>query len=104
MLPLLLFQVFKTDPAGYYCGYRATAVGVKVSEATTLLEKKFKKTPQWNTDKTIQEAISVLSSVVSMDFKPSEIEIGVVSATDPIFRVLTEAEIEQHLTALAEQD
>ena len=68
------------------------------------MEKKIKKKPQWNTDKTIQEAIATLSSVVSMDFKPNEIEVGVVSTANPIFRVLSEAEIEQHLTALAEQD
>lgn len=52
---------------------------MKVTEATTLLEKKFKKNPQWDLNKTIQEAISALSSVVSMDFKPSEIEVRLYS-------------------------
>lgn len=97
-------QLFKCDPAGYYCGYKATAVGVKVTEATTLLEKKFKKQPQWGTDKTIQEAISALSTVVSMDLKPNEIEVGVVSKEHPQFHALSEEEIERHLNAIAEQD
>ena len=45
---------------------------MKVTEATTLLEKKYKKQDY---DKTVQLAISVLSTVVAMDFKPSEIEV-----------------------------
>lgn len=36
-------QVFKVDPAGYYVGFRATAAGVKQTEAINFLEKQFKK-------------------------------------------------------------
>ena len=36
--------------------------------------------------------------------QPSEVEVAVVSKKDPQFRVLTEDEVEQHLTALAEKD
>ena len=36
-------QVFKVDPAGYYVGFRATAAGVKQTEAINYLEKQFKK-------------------------------------------------------------
>jgi 20S proteasome subunit alpha 1 len=42
----------------------------------------------------VQEAISYFSTLLSQDFKPSEIEVGVVSKDNPKFRTLTEAEIE----------
>lgn len=96
--------VYKTDPAGYYCGYRAISVGVKQTEANSYLEKKLKKKTDFNEEEAIQLAITCLSTVLAVDFKPSEIELGVVSKDKPDFRTLTEDEIEVHLTAIAEKD
>eukprot|EP00042_Codosiga_hollandica_P043352 m.410035 g.410035 ORF g.410035 m.410035 type:complete len:248 (-) comp56528_c0_seq3:1050-1793(-) len=97
-------QLFKTDPAGFYVGYKATAAGVKMTEANNLLEKKLKKNPALDYNNTVEEAINVLSQVVSMDFKPTEIEVGVVTVDNPKFRKLTVDEIDQHLTNIAERD
>ncbi len=91
---------------GYYCGFRATSAGVKQTEANTFLEKKMKKKKDqvWDLDRTISVALSCLTHILSVDFKPSELEVAVVSKAQPRFRCLNEDEIEDHLTALAEKD
>jgi len=94
--------VYKTDPAGYYCGFRAVSVGVKQVEANSYLEKKYK--DNLSEEKTIQMAITCLSNILAVDFKPNGIEVGVVSKERPEFTMLDEKQIEDHLTKIAEKD
>jgi 20S proteasome subunit alpha 1 len=107
-------QLYKCDPAGYYTGYKATASGPKQQEAFNHLEKKLKNKDcadgSW--EDVVELAITTLSTVLSVDFKKGELEIGIVGGprkdgkegTDPGFRALTEEEIEERLQAIAEKD
>ena len=99
-------QLFKCDPAGYFAGYQACAAGTKEDEAMNFLEKHFKKEGQeaLTEEKTIQLAIHALQSVLAAEFKPNEIQVGVVTTADPKFRELSEDVIERHLTSISERD
>jgi len=97
-------QLFQVDPAGVFLGYKATAAGAKDQEATNALEKIVKKKLALTETETIQQCIGCLQSVMGMDFKSSDIEVGVVSKSRANFSRLSEAEIDNHLTVIAEKD
>jgi 20S proteasome subunit alpha 1 len=107
-------QLYKCDPAGYYVGYKATASGPKQQEALNHLEKKLKNKDcaPGNWEEVVELGISTLSTVLSVDFKKGELEIGIVGGpnvdgsegVDNEFRTLTEDEIEERLQAIAERD
>jgi len=96
--------LYKCDPAGYFIGYKATSAGPKSQEVVNALEKKFKKDTTLSYEDTVQMAITTLQNVLSADFKPTDIEVGVVSKEHPTFRSLSEAEIEGFLTKISEKD
>ena len=107
-------QLYKCDPAGYYVGYKATAAGPKQQEVLNHMEKKLKNKDcadgTW--EDVVELGISALSTVMSVDFKKTELEIGVVGAPKEgakegavsSFRVLSEEEIDERLQAIAEKD
>ena len=106
-------QLYKCDPAGYYVGYKATATGPKQQEALNHLEKKLKNKEHapgsW--EDVVELAITTLSSVLSVDFKKGELEVGIVGGprrdrkgTSVEFRALTEDEMEERLQAISEKD
>jgi 20S proteasome subunit alpha 1 len=97
-------QLFKTDPAGYFVGYKATAAGAKDTEANNHLEKKLKAGAPGSTAETVRAAIAALQSVLGEDFKASEIEVGLVTSAQTAFRVLADSEVEEHLIAISERD
>ena len=97
-------QVYRVDPSGQAVGFHAVSTGSKEQEAMTNLEKQWKKKEgAWDAKEAVETAIAVLQTVVSSDFKPNEIEVGVSTAAHPQFRKLTEAEIEAHLNQLADK-
>ncbi len=108
-------QLYKTDPAGYYVGSKATSAGPKQQEALNHLEKKLKNKDgaEGSWEDVVELGISTLSTVLSVDFKKGELEVGIVGGpkvggkageSDPAFRALTEDEIEDRLQAIAEKD
>jgi len=107
-------QLYKTDPAGYYVGYTGTSSGPKQQEAINHLEKKLrnKSCAEGSWQDVVELAITTLSTVLGMDFKKNEIEIGVVGGpradgaegTQAAFRILSEDEIDDRLQAIAEKD
>ena len=108
-------QLYKCDPAGYFVGYKATAAGPKQQEALNYLEKKLKNKDcaEGTWEDVVELGISALSTVLSVDFKKGELEVGIVGAPKPEnkggsestkFRVLTEDEIEERLQSMSEKD
>ncbi|XP_073283956.1 proteasome subunit alpha type-6-like [Primulina huaijiensis] len=97
-------QLFKCDPAGHFFGHKATSAGAKDQEAINFLEKKMKNDQAFSYEETVRTTISALQSVLQEDFKATEIEVGVVRKDDPVFKVLSTEEIEEHLTAISERD
>jgi len=97
-------QLYKCDPAGYFVGYKATSAGAKEIEANNFLEKKLRHNPVLSREETIRLAINALQSVLNTDFKAAEIEVGIVGVNESGFRLLTPAEIDEHLIAIAERD
>ena len=99
-------QVFKVDPAGYYVGYKATAAGEKEQGATNQLgrEIKIKKNIGLNRDETMKVAVKAMQNTLSMEFRSSDIEIGIVTTQDPHVHFLTPDEIQNELNKIGEAD
>ncbi|KAI9597335.1 nucleophile aminohydrolase [Syncephalis fuscata] len=97
-------MLYKCDPAGYYVGYKATGAGSKQQEVISYLEKKLKREPELNFEETIELAINTLASVLSADFKPTDVELAYVTSDDRQFRIMPTDEIERHLQRITERD
>ncbi|XBW36596.1 hypothetical protein QEN19_002168 [Hanseniaspora menglaensis] len=126
-------MIYKMDPAGFYCGYSATATGPKQQELNSHLEKLLKKKQlkesrpnelerkyddedderienegQQTLDKNsweylVENGIKIMSEVLGQDYKQQELEIGVASKDTGFFKLSVD-QIEQRLAAIAEQD
>ena len=65
--------------------------------------KKLGEGNEWDSRQTVEVAITVLSAVASSEFKSDEVEIGYLNTTSGAFRKLTEQEIDNVLTDLADK-
>jgi 20S proteasome subunit alpha 1 len=106
--------LYATPGSRDYVGYKATASGPKTQEALNFLEKKLKdkEHAEGSWEEVVELAITALSTVLSVDFKKGELEVGIVGGpkkdgqegTDPTFRALTEEEIDERLQSIADKD
>jgi len=96
--------------AGHYLGFKACAAGNKEQEANNYLEKKIRNAESHATEgklefnKVIETAILALQTVVGSDLKPNDLEVAVLTKQQPRFRILTEQEIDTHLTNISDRD
>jgi 20S proteasome subunit alpha 1 len=92
--------VYKVDCAGHYLPFFGAAAGPKEQEAMNFLEKRDLKDA--SPDLVVRAAITCLGSVLGSDFRGNEIEVAQVIGPKGKFTCLTEAEIESHLNAIAD--
>ncbi|EWC76303.1 hypothetical protein C923_03040 [Plasmodium falciparum UGT5.1] len=105
-------ELFKFDPSGFCAGYRACVIGNKEQESISvlerLLEKRKKKIQQETIDEDIRNttilAIEALQTILAFDLKASEIEVAIVSTKNRNFTQISEKEIDNYLTYIAERD
>lgn len=96
-------QLWRSDPAGSVAAFRGCAAGEKEQEAFNNLEKK-KLNDEMTTKEVICAAIDCLQTVTSSEFKPGDVEIGLVDKDKKEFHLLSQAEIEQYLILSSEKD
>jgi 20S proteasome subunit alpha 1 len=80
-------QLYRTDPAGHYLGFKACAAGAKEQEANNYLEKRVKANAEMTFAQTIETAILCLQHVSGADLKANDLEVAVVSADNPKYAI-----------------
>ncbi len=110
-------QVYRCDPAGFCTAFAGCATGARAADATAALEKAARPlapvaggTPPGaysfgaTLDETVDAALASLAAALGQDLRADDVEVGVVSAASPSFRVLPRDEVDALLTRLAERD
>jgi 20S proteasome subunit alpha 1 len=85
-----------------------------MQEALNFLEKKIKNKDCASGDwkEVVELGITTLNTVLSVDFKKNELEVGLVGGpradgkegVETSFRILSEEEIDEHLQSIADKD
>jgi proteasome alpha subunit len=91
-------KLFKTDPAGQYFSYFATAIGRGEAQIEEKLEKEYKK--DMKLEEAVRLAIKVLKETSEQEIKPHNIEIGIIPVETKKFRKYSLTEIKEILEEL----
>lgn len=88
-------QLFQVDPSGAAFGWKATAIGKNYVNAKNFLERRYNE--EMELDDAIHTALLTLRESYDGEMTENNIEVGIISAEDKQFRVLTAAEVKDFL-------
>ena len=88
-------QLFQVDPSGAFFGWQASAIGKNSKNAKSFLEKRYNEDVEL--DDAIHTALLTMREGFEGEMNEHNIELGVISADDRQFKVLTPAEVKDYL-------
>jgi 20S proteasome subunit alpha 2 len=88
-------HLYQVDPSGAYFGWKASAIGKNAVNAKTFLEKRYSE--EMELEDAIHVAILTLKEGIEGAVTADSIEIGVISADDRKFKVLSKDEVAAYL-------
>ena len=88
-------RLYQVEPSGAFHSYKATALGKNSANAENFLEKRYE--DDLELEDAIQIALLTMKEGFEGEMNEKNIEIGVVSADDGKFRILTEQEVKDYL-------
>jgi len=88
-------QLFQVDPSGAYYGGKASAMGKNFKNARSFLEKRYNEDVEL--DDAIHTALLTMREGFEGEMNEHNIELGVISADDRQFKILTPAEVKDYL-------
>jgi len=91
-------HLFKTDPAGQYFSYYATAIGRGEQKIEELLEKNYK--PDLSLDDAIVLAMKTLKEASEEEMKPQNIDIAIIPVETGEYKKLSVEEIFSYMEKL----
>ncbi len=88
-------RLYQVDPSGAYFAWKATAIGKNYVNAKNFLEKRYQ--DDMELEDAIHTALLTLREGFEGEMTNDNIEVGIVSATDGKFRVLTPEQVQDYL-------
>jgi len=88
-------RLYQVDPSGAYFAWKASAIGKNHVNAKNFLEKRYQ--DDMELEDAIHTALLTLREGFEGEMTCDNIEVGVVSVTDGVFRTLTREQIQDYL-------
>lgn len=88
-------RLYQVDPSGAYFGWKATAIGKNYVNAKNFLEKRYQ--DDMELEDAIHTALLTLREGFEGEMTARNIEVGIVSTKDRVFRLLTPEQVQDYL-------